>query len=240
MSEQVKSSLDGRLALITGATRGIGAAVAKAYAAAGAHCILAGRTQGALEELYDAITEAGGTCTAVPIDVRDFDALDQFGASIYERWGKLDILVGNAGMLGSITPLPHVDPKEWQEVLDINLTANWRLIRSLDPLLRQSDAARVIFVTSGVARSHKAYWAGYAVSKAGLEAMANIYAAECVNTPIKVNLINPGPMRTHMRAKAMPGEDPDTLPHPDELAPLFVEMASPEYQENGTLVNFKG
>ena len=200
---------------------------------------MAGRTQGALEELYDEITGAGGTCTAVPLDMRAFDTLDQLGASIYERWGKLDILVGNAGVLGSVTPLPHMDPKEWQEVLDINLTANWRLIRSLDPLLRQSDAGRVIFVTSGVARSHKAYWAGYAVSKAGLEAMANVYAAECANTSIKVNLINPGPIRTHMRAKAMPGEDPNTLPHPDELAPLFVEMASPDYQENGTLVNFK-
>lgn len=234
-----KKGLEGRIALITGATRGIGRSVALAYAKQGAHCLLLGRTQGALEELYDEIETNGGTSTAIPFDLHNLNAIDQLGASIHERWGKLDILVANAGILGSITPLSHIEPKEWQKVLDINLTANWRLIRALDPLFRASDAARVIFVTSGVARTHKAYWATYAISKAGLEALADIYAAETANTSILVNTVNPGGMRTRMRAQAMPGEDPETLPHPDEVAPLFVELARAECTHHGETINFR-
>lgn len=231
--------LHGRLALITGATRGIGRSTAIAYAREGAHCLLLGRTQGALEEVYDLIENLGGTATAIPFDLHDHAAIDQLGASIHERWGKLDILVGNAGILGSITPVSHIEPKEWQDVIDVNLTANWRLLRALDPLLRQSDAGRVIFVTSGVARNRRAYWATYAVSKAALEALADLYAAEMANTRVRVNLVNPGGTRTRMRAQAMPGEDPETLPHPDEIAPLFVELGEAACTRHAQLVSFR-
>ncbi len=229
--------LSGRLAVITGASRGIGRAVALAYAREGAHIIAIARTVGALEELDDAVQAAGGSATLVPLDITDFEALDRLGAHLFERWGKLDILVGNAGILGSLTPLAHIAPDEWQAVLDTNLTANWRLIRSLDPLLKRSDAGRVIFVSSGVARSHKAYWATYAVSKAGLEALARIYAAETRKTPITCNVVNPGATRTHMRARAMPGEDPQTLPAPETLTPLFVELASPSCTQSGEIID---
>lgn len=234
-----RGRLAGRLAVITGASRGIGRAVACAFGKQGAHVILVARTAGGLEEVDDEIKAMGGSATLVPLDITDFDALDRLGASIYERWGKLDILVGNAGILGSLTPLGHITPKEWQSVLDTNLTANWRLIRSLDPLLQQSDAARVIFVSSGVARSHKAYWATYAVSKAGLEALAGLYAAENMKTHLCCNVVNPGPVRTHMRAKAMPGEDPQTLPHPSELTPLFIDLACPSSTRTGDIIDFK-
>ncbi len=234
-----RGRLAGRLAVITGASRGIGRAVACAFGKQGAHVILVARTAGGLEEVDDEIKAMGGSATLVPLDITDFDALDRLGASIYERWGKLDILVGNAGILGSLTPLGHITPKEWQSVLDTNLTANWRLIRSLDPLLQQSDAARVTFVSSGVARSHKAYWATYAVSKAGLEALAGLYAAENMKTHLCCNVVNPGPVRTHMRAKAMPGEDPQTLPHPSELMPLFIDLACPSSTRTGDIIDFK-
>jgi len=231
--------LSGRLAVITGASRGIGRAVACAFADEGAHVILLARTVGGLEEVDDEIKSKGGSATLVPADITDFDALDRLGASIYERWGKLDILVGNAGILGTLTPLGHIAPKEWRRVIDTNLTANWRLVRSLDPLLQKSDAARVIFVSSGVAQSHKAYWATYAVSKAGLEALSGLYAAENMKSPLCCNVINPGPMRTHMRAKAMPGEDPQKLPRPREVAPLFVELASPAYERTGDVIDYR-
>ncbi len=231
--------LAGRLAVITGASRGIGRAVACAFAGEGAHVILLARTVGGLEEVDDEIKAKGGSTTLVPLNITDFDALDRLGASIYERWKKLDILVGNAGILGSLTPLGHIAPKEWQSVLDTNLTANWRLIRSLDPLLQQSDAGRVIFVSSGVTQTHKAYWGSYAVSKAGLEALSGLYAAENMKTHLCCNVINPGPVRTHMRAKAMPGEDPQTLTHPNELASLFLELASPSSTRNGEVIDYK-
>jgi NAD(P)-dependent dehydrogenase (short-subunit alcohol dehydrogenase family) len=174
------------------------------------------------------------------MNLRDGDAIDRLGASIFERWGRLDALLGNAGALGQLTPLAHLDPKTFQEVLEVNVTANWRLIRSLDPLLRQSDAGRVLFVTSGAARKHTAYWGAYSLAKAALESLALTYAAECgETTKIKVNLINPGPMRTAMRKKAMPGEDPATLPAPEEIAPKIVEMLSPSYDGNGTTVDFQ-
>ncbi|MBW8708677.1 MAG: SDR family NAD(P)-dependent oxidoreductase [Alphaproteobacteria bacterium] len=231
--------LSGRIALVTGASRGIGRASAIALAKAGAHVILVARTVGGLEESDDLIREAGGSATLVPMNLRDFDAIDRLGASIYERWGKLDALLGNAGVLGQLTPLAHLEPKTFQEVIDVNLTANWRLIRSLDPLLRLSDAGRVLFVTSGAARKHIAFWGGYALSKSALEILALTYAVECEPTNIKVNLINPGPMRTLMRKKAMPGEDPAYLVKPEEMAFKVVEMLSPSYTLNETIINFQ-
>jgi NAD(P)-dependent dehydrogenase (short-subunit alcohol dehydrogenase family) len=231
--------LSGRIALVTGASRGIGRAAALALAKAGAHVILVARTVGGLEEADDAIQEAGGTATLVPMNLRDGDAIDRLGASIFERWGRLDAFLGNAGVLGQLTPLAHLEPKTFQEVMEVNVTANWRLVRSLDPLLRQSDAGRVLFVTSGAARKHTPYWGAYSISKAALEGLALTYAAECEPTRIKVNLINPGPMRTAMRKKAMPGEDPNSLPAPDEMAPKIVEMLSAGYGGNGTVVDFK-
>ena len=231
--------LENKIALITGASRGIGRAAAKALAAAGTHVILVARTVGGLEEADDEIRKAGGNATLVPLNLKDFAALDRLGASIFERWGRLDAFLGNAGVLGAMTPLTHLEPKTFEELLDVNVTANWRLIRSLDPLLRLSEAGRVLFVSSGVARKHVAFWGGYAMSKAALESLALTYAAECEGTNIKVNLLNPGPIRTAMRAKAMPGEDPQTLPPPEALAPLIVEMLSPSCTKNGELVVFR-
>lgn len=232
-------SLEGRVALITGASRGIGRASAIALAKAGAHVILTARTVGGLEEADDEIKKVGGTATLVPMNLRDFDAIDRLGASIYERWGKLDALLGNAGVLGTLTPLAQLGPKVFQEVMEVNVTANWRLIRSMDPLLRQSDAGRVLFVSSGAAKKHTPYWGGYAVSKAALEMLALTYAAECAGSNVKVNLLNPGPMRTAMRAKAMPGEDPASLPSPDEIAPQVVEMLSPSFTQSEAIVDFR-
>jgi NAD(P)-dependent dehydrogenase (short-subunit alcohol dehydrogenase family) len=231
--------LSGRIALVTGASRGIGRASAIALAKAGAHVILVARTVGGLEETDDEIQKAGGSATLVPMNLRDFDAIDRLGGSIYERWGKLDAFLGNAGVLGQLTPLAHMEPKTFQEVLEVNLTANWRLIRSLDPLLRLSDAGRVLFVTSGAARKHIAFWGGYALSKSALEILALTYAVECEPTNVKVNLINPGPMRTLMRRKAMPGEDPEFLVKPEEMAFKVVEMLSPGYALNETVINFQ-
>src|SRR4051812_11620466 len=231
--------LSGRIALVTGASRGIGRASAIALAKAGAHVILVARTVGGLEEADDEIQKAGGTATLVPLNLRDGDAIDRLGASIFERWGRLDAFFGNAGVLGQLTPLAHLEPKTFQEVMEVNVTANWRLIRSLDPLLRLSDAGRVLFVTSGAARKHTAFWGAYAVSKAALESLALTYAAECEGTKVKVNLINPGPIRTAMRQKAMPGEDPNSLPMPDAMAPKIVEMLSPAYDRSETVINFQ-
>src|ERR1700753_287361 len=227
-----KPSLEGRIALVTGASRGIGRAAAIALADAGAHVILVARTVGGLEETDDEIQKIGGTATLVPMNLRDFDAIDRLGASIHERWGRLDALLGNAGQLGQLTPITHMEPKTFAEVIDVNVTANWRLIRSLDPLLKASDAGRALFVTSGAARKHIAYWGAYALSKSALEILALTYAVECEGTKVKVNLINPGPMRTLMRQKAMPGEDPAHLVKPEELAPKVVEMLSPAYDRN--------
>jgi NAD(P)-dependent dehydrogenase (short-subunit alcohol dehydrogenase family) len=213
-----------RIALITGASRGIGRAAAVALGGAGYHVICVARTVGGLEETDDAVKAAGGAATLVPLSLKDFEALDRLGASIFERWGRLDAFFGNAGVLGALTPLTHLEPKIYDELVAVNITANWRLIRSLDPLLRRSDAGRVLFASSSLARKPRAYWGGYAMSKAALESLALTYAAECGETNIRVNILNPGPMRTAMRAKAMPGEDPSSLPAPEEVAPLIVEM----------------
>jgi NAD(P)-dependent dehydrogenase (short-subunit alcohol dehydrogenase family) len=232
-------TFSGRVALVTGASRGIGQAAAIALGAQGAHVICVARTVGGLEETDDAIQAAGGTATLVPLNLKDAAAIDRLGASIFERWQKLDMLLGNAGSLGVLTPLAHLEPKVWQELLDINITANWRLIRSMDPLLRASDAGRALFVTSGAATKHTPFWGGYAMTKAALESLALTYAAECAGGSIRVNLVNPGAMRTKMRAKALPGEDPATLKTPQDLAPLLVEMLSPAYGRNGQVVDFQ-
>lgn len=236
MSEQ-SGRLAGRIAVVTGASRGIGAAVAKRFAAEGAQLILIARTVGGLEELDDEIRAAGGLQPVlVPHDLRDFNGLDRLGASLNERYGKLDILVGNAGILGPLTPVGHIPPDSWQEVMDVNVTANYRLIRSLDPLLRLSDAGRAIFLTSGAASGKTAYWGPYAVTKAALEALVRSYAAEITKTNIKANLLSPGPIRTAMRAIAFPGEDPNSLRPPEVLGDLFVELASPDCQRHGETV----
>jgi NAD(P)-dependent dehydrogenase (short-subunit alcohol dehydrogenase family) len=231
--------LEGRVALVTGASRGIGRAAAVALASEGAHVVLVARTVGGLEETDDLVRARGGSATLVPLDLRDFPALDRLGASIFERWRKLDAFLGNAGQLGVLTPLSHLDPKVFQELIDVNVTANWRLIRSLDPLLRASDAGRALFVSSGAARKHAPYWGGYGMAKAALESIALTYAAECEGSSVKVNLVNPGPMRTAMRARAMPGEDPGTLAPPEAIAPLLVSLLSPSSMKNGELINFK-
>ena len=229
--------LAGRIALVTGASRGIGAAVAERFAAEGAKLVLTARTVGGLEETDDAVRQAGGeSATLVPLDLRDFETIDRLGASLYERFGRLDILVGNAGMLGSLSPVGHIAPETWQEVLDINLTANWRLIRSLDALLRAGEAGRAIFVTSGAASGAFAYWGAYAVSKAALEMLVRTYAAEVAKTPLKVNLLDPGAVRTRMRAQAFPGEDPERLAPPEAVAELFVELAADDCTRNGEVV----
>lgn len=231
--------LKNRIALVTGATRGIGQAIALGLAEAGAHVIALGRTQGALEALDDAILAATGErATLVPIDLRKPEGLDPLGMAIHERWGKLDIMVGAAGLLGALTPVGHLDPKAWEQIIAVNLTANWRLIRSMDPLLRASDAARAIFLSSGVAQKPRAFWGGYAASKAGLEALVATYADEMDTTSVRALCVNPGAMRTKMRAGAYPGEDPLTLPAPEEIVPLIVELARPDL-EPPAYVNFR-
>jgi NAD(P)-dependent dehydrogenase (short-subunit alcohol dehydrogenase family) len=229
--------LTGRVALVTGASRGIGRAVALRFAREGAELVLVGRTQGALEEVDDEVSRLGGTASLVPADLTDFALIDRMGAAVYGRWGRLDVLVGNAGVLGTLSPLGHIDLKTWDEVIAVNLTANWRLIRSFDPLLRASDAGRAIFVTSGVARG-RAYWGAYAVSKGALETLARTWAHELANTKVRVNLINPGATRTRMRAAAYPGEDPLSRKPADDPALLeaFVSLAEPACLLNGELV----
>jgi len=228
--------LSDKVALITGASRGIGAAVAVRFASEGAHLVLAARTVGGLEEIDDAVRAIGGSATLVPVDLRDFIKIDELAARLCERWGRLDILVGNAAEFGVFSPLGHIDPKTWAEVVDLNLTANWRLIRAMDPLLRAAPAGRAIFVTSRVARRAFPYWGPYAVSKAALEMLVKIYAGEVAKTRARVNLLDPGMVRTRLRARAFPGEDPRKVPPPESVADLFLELASPECTCNGEIV----
>jgi NAD(P)-dependent dehydrogenase (short-subunit alcohol dehydrogenase family) len=230
--------LEGRVALVTGASRGIGRAAALAFAGAGAHIVALARTSGALEELDDEIQAAGGSATLVPADLADAAAIERLGPALLQRWGKLDILLANAGILGPLAPLTHVSAKEWAQVFDINVSANWRLLKSVEPALKASDAGRAIFLSSGAAHKCLAYWGPYSVSKAALEAMARSYANETLKTSLKVMLVNPGPLRTRMRAQAMPGEDPQTLKTPEELAPHLVEIASPTWSETGKIFDF--
>ena len=231
--------LKGRVTLVTGASRGIGYAAAIALAKAGSHVIALARTQGGLEDLDDAIRAAGGEATLVPMDLKQPDGLDQLGSIINERFGKLDGLLSNAAQLGEIAPAPHVALKTWDAVMSVNLTANYRLIRSLDPLLRASDSGRAVFVTSSVAASRKAYWSAYAASKAGMEALVQSYANEVGPTNLKINLVDPGRTRTQMRAKAMPGEDPSTLPAPADLAPMFVDLLSPANTRHNEIISWR-
>ena len=236
MSFPAGKRLSGRLALITGASRGIGAAVARRFAAEGAHVVLVARTVGGLEERDDEIRAAGGVSTLVPLDLRQFDQIDQMGAALYQRFGRLDVLVGNAGLLGSLSPVGHFAPATWDEVIAVNLTANWRLIRSLDPLLRLSEAGRLIFTTCAAGREAVPYWGAYAASKAGLESMARIYAGEVTKTALKVNLVDPGVVATNLRAQGFPGEDRARLARPDDVTEPFVELASAACAANGEIV----
>lgn len=233
------TSPDMRIALVTGASRGIGRAVAVHLARSGWRVVCVARAQKALEDLDDRIRGHGGEATLVPLDLRDGAAIDQLGASLYERFGRLDALAACAGVLGSLTPTQQITPAVMDETMAVNFTANYRLIRALHPLLRLSDAGRAVFVTSGASRNLRAYWSPYSASKAALDALVTCYARELDVTPIKANLFNPGPTRTAMRAKAFPGEDPMTLPTPEDIAPQIVEMLQANYQENGAWVQFE-
>jgi len=234
MSAKTAGRLDGTVALVTGASRGIGRAVALRYAAEGAHVVAVARTTGALEELDDEIRGAGGQApTLVPLDLTDGPGIDRLGGALFERHRRLDILVGNAGQLGTLSPTGHIDPQTWQKVMEINVTANWRLIRSMDVLLRQAPAGRAIFVTSGITQTTLPYWSAYAASKAALEALVLSYAAEVAKTNLKVNLLDPGIVRTAMRAKAFPGERPEDLKPPEAVTDLFVSLAEATCSHHG-------
>lgn len=219
--------LSGKVALVTGASRGIGRAAAIALAKAGAHVLALARTVGALEELDDEIKAFGGKASLIPLDLVEGDGIERLAGALADRFDKIDILVANAATLGELAPLTDIDPKVWQGTLNLNLTVNWRLIRAFDPLLRNAPDARVLFLTSRVGGEvERAYWGAYAVSKAALEMLARTYAAEMANSSVKVAIIDPGAMRTGMRAQAMPGEDPETLPAPEELSPLLYQAVT--------------
>lgn len=228
-------NLKDKIALVTGASRGIGYFTALELAKAGAHVIACARTVGGLEELDDAIKAAGGSATLVPFDLADMNAIDALGASIFERWGKLDILVANAGVLGVISPIGHVEAKVFEKVMTINVTATWRLIRSVEPLLMRSDAGRAVILSSAAAHRCRPFWGPYSASKAAVEALARTWAGETQSTPLRITSIDPGATRTAMRAQAMPGEDPDTLPHPREVAQAILPLVGPDVTETGKL-----
>lgn len=234
MSDRI---LENKIALITGASQGIGAAVAKAYAKAGAHVILVARNQDKLEKIDDEIRESGGQATLMPLDLMRLDDLEKLGPSIQQKFGKLDIFVGNAGLLGTLMPLAQIGVREFQRVMDVNLNANFRLIKTLDTLLRASEAGRAMFVTTGASVVEgRAYWGTYSISKAALESMVRVYAAETKETNLRVNLINPGTVRTDMRASAAPGEDPMSIPAPEDITEAFIELALPDCQKHGEIV----
>lgn len=238
-ADNSSARLEGRVALITGATRGIGRAIAIGCAREGAHVIAVGRTQGALEALDDEVRGLGReSATLVPLDLTDGDGIDRLGAAIFERWGRLDICVAAAGVLGLTTPVAHLAPKVWDQVIAVNLTANYRLIRSMDLLLRQAEAGRLVLLTSGAAQHPRAFWGPYAASKAGLEALAAVYADETENAKVRVAVVNPGPMRTRMRAQAFPGEDPMELPAPEEIVPLILDLVEPKSAPASGVISF--
>ncbi len=228
--------LAGRLALVTGASRGLGAAVARRYAAEGADVILVARNVKGLEQVDDDIRRLGGKATLAPLDLRDFDRIDAMALSLHQRFGKLDVLASCAGVLGHLAPLGHFEPKLWQEVIETNLTANWRLIRALDPLLRRSDAGRAIFASCAAARDGQPYWGGYGASKAALEAMVNIYASEMAHSTVRANLVDPGPLATELRFAAFPFEDRTLLKTPDQATDAFVALAEAACTSNGALI----
>jgi len=232
--------LSNRIAVVTGASRGIGYHIAKQMAAAGAHVIAVARTVGGLEDLDDEIKQehartGKGDATLVPLDLADMQGIDRLGAAINDRWGKLDILVANAGVLGTISPVGHVEAKVFEKVMNVNVTSTWRLIRSVDPLLRKSDAGRAILLSSGAAHSARAFWGPYAASKAAVEALARSWADEAKTFSLRVNCVDPGRTRTAMRAQAAPGEDPLSLPHPSEVAARIVPLADPALERTGEI-----
>ena len=231
--------LSDRIALVTGASRGIGAALAVQLAQAGAHVVAVARTVGGLEELDDAIKAAGCTATLVPLDVQDSDGIARLALALNERYGRLDVLVGNAGVLGVPTPLGHIEPKDWDNLFAVNVSANWQLIRTMDPLLKRAPAGRAVFITSAVAYLGRAYFGAYAASKAALDALVRAYAAECATTKICANLFSPGPTRTRMYATAFPGTDPMTLPTPEQIAAAIVPLCLPECAETGKIYDFR-
>ena len=231
--------LMGRVTLVTGASRGIGYACALELAKAGSHIIAVARTQGGLEDLDDAIRAMGGEATLVPMDLKNSDGIDQLGLVIHERWGRLDGFLANAGVLGEMSPVPHISPKKFDEAVAVNLTANYRLIRSLDPLLRESSAGRAVFIGSKASTSRKAFWGAYAASKSALEALVMCWADENEQMPLNINIVWPGPVRTQMRAKAMPGEDPDILPKPKDIAKKIAPLLSPDYTRHGDIIDFR-
>ena len=232
--------LTDRIALVTGASRGIGEAAALALADAGAHIVALARTVGGLSSLEEKILKQNGEVTLVPFDLLELDHIDDLGAVLFERFERLDILVGNAAILGPLSPTGHIEPKEWDKVINLNLTANWRLLRIFDPLLQRSKAGRCVFLTSDVASHPLPFWGAYSASKAGLEALVHTYAGENEHTNICANLLDPGIIRTALRAKAFPGENPDTLLNPAELGPLIVKMCSKDYEKNGGTERFSG
>jgi NAD(P)-dependent dehydrogenase (short-subunit alcohol dehydrogenase family) len=231
--------LTSRIALVTGASRGIGYATARALAKAGAHVVAVARTQAGLEELDDDIRNDGGSATLVPLNLTDFDGIARLGAALHERHGKLDILIGNAGVAGPSSPLGHIELKPWNDVIAVNVTANFQLIRCMEPLLKQSDAGRAVFITSGDAGKASAYRGPYAASKAALETLVRAWANETASTPIRINLFDPGPIRTRMRATVFPGEDPLTLDKPEQAAELIVPMCAADWTETGKLYDYK-
>ena len=228
--------LEGRLALITGASKGLGAALAKRFAAEGASLVLLARDKVALEALDDELRASGHAATLVPLDLRKFDQLDAMAAALAQRFGKLDILVSCAAVLGQLSPAGHYEPALWQEVIDVNLTANWRLIRALDPLLRAAPAGRAIFATCAAARASEPFWAPYAASKAGLEALVKTYAEEIAHSSVRANLVDPGPMRTALRFAAFPFEERDKIKPPEDATEAFVALAEESCTKNGALL----
>ncbi|WP_062011661.1 SDR family NAD(P)-dependent oxidoreductase [Aureimonas sp. AU4] len=231
--------LNGAVALVTGASRGIGYHLARQLAGEGAHVIAVARTVGGLEELDDEIKSAGGAATLVPLDLADMAGIDRLGGAIHERWGKLDVLVANAGVLGVLAPIGHIEAKVFERTMLLNVTSTWRMIRAVDPLLRASAHGRAIVLSSGAAHSCKAFWGLYAATKAADEAMVRSWANETANTPLRVNSVNPGATRTAMRALAMPGEDPETLPKPVDVAARILPLAMPELTETGQLFDVR-
>lgn len=230
--------LAGRIACVTGASRGIGRATALALAARGAHVVALARTQGGLEALDDAIKALGGSATLVPLDLTDGDGLDRLGSALHERYGRLDVLVANGAILGPVSPLGHVSVKEWDHAVAVNVTAQWRLIRSFDPLLQASSAGRAVFISSGASWRFRPYWGPYAVTKAALNALALTYAEETRASAIRVSVFNPGPIRTAMRAQAMPGEDPATLEGPEGPAEAIADLCGPDAPETGSIYDY--
>ena len=228
-----------RIALVTGASRGIGAALALDLARAGAHVIAVARTVGGLEELDDRIKAEGGSATLVPLDMKDSDGVARLALVLNERYGRLDVLAGNAGVLGVLSPVDHYEPKDFDNIFAVNVTANWQLIRCMNALLQRSDAGRAVFLTSGVAHYGRAYWGPYAATKAALEALVRTYAAECANTNVRANLCAPGPTRTRMYLSAFPGLDPETLPAPEEVSKQIVPLCLPACTENGKIYHFR-